>query len=384
MDLDRRQRNDIDIVSEDHLTLSLDALNIVNSPYVIDLEDYIGNNWLIVSERYTKYNVAEEDMLGFMVDKIPDLAQKNITEMILGFDYAAADNMIISNVSFSHDDMAELELVNYAIKGTGHIDISCDVFGLDEEVLNNIIVNQGFIIGINFNGDNSNASLKIWNVKLSFKFTNKLLGESNSVVNRLVPQVDFWRDGDDLYLQIGDGSGKGHVDEQYIDTYTKEEIDNKLLEKVDTQIGKGLSSNDYTLTEKTKLASVEANANYYTHPSTHNSSIIINSNTLTNIDTSANATQSEINQAIDDTLGNKQDGLISGENIKTINNNSILGSGNITIQGGGGGSVIGTGSFSIDNNGHLIVELPDAVDNPYYINANGHLIYDTSNTHNGE
>ena len=78
-----------------------------------------------------------------------------------------------------------------------------------------------------------------------------------------------------------------------------------------------------------------------------------------------------------------QELLSSGVNIKTINNNSLLGSGNITIQGGGG-SVIGTGSFSIDNNGHLIVELPDAVDNPYYINSNGHLIYDTSNTHNGE
>lgn len=34
-------------------------------------------------------------------------------------------------------------------------------------------------------------------------------------------------------------------------------------------------------------------------------------------------------------LANKQDTLVSGTNIKTINNNSILGSGNITIQGSG-------------------------------------------------
>lgn len=87
---------------------------------------------------------------------------------------------------------------------------------------------------------------------------------------------------------------------------------------------------------------------------------------------------------VKNSLDTKQETLVSGTNIKTINNTSILGSGNITIQGGGGGSVIGTGSFSIDSNGHLIVELPDAVDNPYYINASGHLIYDTSNTHNGE
>lgn len=84
------------------------------------------------------------------------------------------------------------------------------------------------------------------------------------------------------------------------------------------------------------------------------------------------------------TLNSKQDNLVSGSNIKTINNTSLLGSGNINIEGGGGGSVIGTGSFTINQQGHLIVELPNAVDNPYYIDTNGHLYYDTSNTHNGD
>lgn len=49
----------------------------------------------------------------------------------------------------------------------------------------------------------------------------------------------------------------------------------------------------------------------------------------------------------------KQDSLVSGENIKTINGQSILGSGNITIEGGSGGSggttyYAGSG-ISIDN-----------------------------------
>ena len=39
----------------------------------------------------------------------------------------------------------------------------------------------------------------------------------------------------------------------------------------------------------------------------------------------------------EDELEGKQDKLVSGENIKTINNISLLGSGNIDIQGGGGG-----------------------------------------------
>lgn len=37
---------------------------------------------------------------------------------------------------------------------------------------------------------------------------------------------------------------------------------------------------------------------------------------------------------------NKQDKLVSGTNIKTINGDSLLGSGNIVIQGGGGGDTV--------------------------------------------
>lgn len=42
----------------------------------------------------------------------------------------------------------------------------------------------------------------------------------------------------------------------------------------------------------------------------------------------------------------KQDTLVSGTNIKTINNQSILGSGNINIEGGGGG---GGSTITVDS-----------------------------------
>ena len=87
-------------------------------------------------------------------------------------------------------------------------------------------------------------------------------------------------------------------------------------------------------------------------------------------------TQSEISTL----LNTKQDKLVSGTNIKTINNNSLLGSGNITIQGGGGGGITAVGSFSINDNGHLIAEIPSGMTNPYSINSSGHLIYDTSSS----
>jgi hypothetical protein len=85
-----------------------------------------------------------------------------------------------------------------------------------------------------------------------------------------------------------------------------------------------------------------------------------------------------IGKTIHDTT--KQDTLISGTNIKTINHQSLLGSGNITIEGGGGGgSIVMVGSFEIDNNGHLIATIPDGASNPYHIDfSTGHLIYDTA------
>lgn len=46
-----------------------------------------------------------------------------------------------------------------------------------------------------------------------------------------------------------------------------------------------------------------------------------------------------VTSAIQTQLNNKQATLVSGTNIKTINNQSILGSGNITISGGSGGGI---------------------------------------------
>ena len=48
------------------------------------------------------------------------------------------------------------------------------------------------------------------------------------------------------------------------------------------------------------------------------------------------ASSGEIYTIRDPNVATKQDTLVSGENIKTVNNQSLLGSGNITIQGGGG------------------------------------------------
>ena len=48
---------------------------------------------------------------------------------------------------------------------------------------------------------------------------------------------------------------------------------------------------------------------------------------------------SEVITAIGIAIKGKQDNLVSGTNIKTINSQSLLGSGNIVISGEGGGGV---------------------------------------------
>ncbi len=72
--------------------------------------------------------------------------------------------------------------------------------------------------------------------------------------------------------------------------------------------------------------------NYYTKTET---------NTLLGgkADTATTYTKTETDNAITAATSTKQDTLVSGTNIKTINNESLLGSGNINIQGGGGKAI---------------------------------------------
>ena len=391
MDMEQSQRRDIDITLEDRVDLALDGENLADNPYVFEAVTFIGNNWFKQNDKFVKLNLAEQDSIVFVSSPLVKLSQKDISNVIVEFDYevsnVSVNYPILSNFSLTCMEMTNYMLVENIITTQGHIEVDCSLFNFSSKVVNTAISEQGFKVGINFNGNKSNATIKLSNVNIKFKYQNRLAPQEDSVINRIEPHIDFWREDDDLVLQVGgDATGKG-MDHSGgdVDTYSKAEIDAKLDLKVNTETGKGLSSNDYTLTEKTKLASVENNANYYVHPSSHQTGIIVEPSALTQLEIDANATQHEINLAINDKIGTggsvdivteweqtlsdekvasekltkntidtKQDTLISGTNIKTINNTSLLGSGNIDIQGGGG-SVIGTGSFSIDNNGHLIV-----------------------------
>lgn len=68
---------------------------------------------------------------------------------------------------------------------------------------------------------------------------------------------------------------------------------------------------------------------------------------------------------VDEKLRTKQDKLVSGENIKTINNQSILGEGNITIEGGSGVADVGiTGTLNVTDP-ISIAAAQDLITKPY-------------------
>ena len=88
-------------------------------------------------------------------------------------------------------------------------------------------------------------------------------------------------------------------------------------------------------------------------PSTYKGTYILNPKTSSFISSSSGSGGSVVvdnalsttspnpvqNKVITTELNKKQEGLVSGENIKTINGQSILGRGNIKIEGGGGGTM---------------------------------------------
>lgn len=123
-----------------------------------------------------------------------------------------------------------------------------------------------------------------------------------------------------------------YIKEQDLNNYyDKGEVDVMLNNKVDTST---LNSDYYNKNTVNNLLDAKADTSDLSQVA-----ISGDYNDLNNKpDLSQYATKEEVNA--------KQDTLISGENIKTINNQSILGSGNIEIQGGGSGG----GSYTAGKN----------------------------------
>lgn len=95
-------------------------------------------------------------------------------------------------------------------------------------------------------------------------------------------------------------SGKANTSHSHNDVYyTETEVDTKLDNKVDKVTGKGLSTNDYTTTEKNKLAGIAEGANKYVLPSATDSVVGgMKLYTATGTNTAGTMTQKAITDAL--------------------------------------------------------------------------------------
>ena len=102
------------------------------------------------------------------------------------------------------------------------------------------------------------------------------------------------------FLNGGNSIGLGGI--------TQEQLEEQLILKVDKVEGKGLSTNDYTTAEKTKLNGIANGANNYTHPANHPASVI---------------TQDATNRFVSDTEKSKWNGK-ADKTVATIEINGLM------------------------------------------------------------
>jgi len=155
---------------------------------------------------------------------------------------------------------------------------------------------------------------------------------------------------------------------------------NNVIELTQAQYDALVDKDPNTFYIITDAAAVDL-ANYYTKSETSGATQI---STALNAkaDTATTYTKTEVDTA----LGGKQATLVSGTNIKTINNESILGSGNIDIQGGGGKAVVG-GRYITVTSGETAdtvsfnLEIGNLNNNNHSLALNG-WVYGTGSTQN--
>lgn len=219
--------------------------------------------------------------------------------------------------------------------------------------------------------DNTTSGLTATNVKSAIDevvATKATPADITTAINALVDTAPGTLDTlNELAAALGD-------DPNFATTVTT-----SLGNKVDKITGKGLSTEDYSTSEKAKLAGIANGAEVNVNPDwnaisgdaqilnkptipTLTSQLTNDSGFLTtapvtsvagktgavtlvkadvglgNVDNTSDANK-PISTATQTALNAKQATLVSATNIKTINGNSLLGSGDLTISGGGGSPV---------------------------------------------
>lgn len=145
------------------------------------------------------------------------------------------------------------------------------------------------------------------------------------------------------------------------------EVNTNLNNKVDKEPGKGLSSNDYTAAEKSKLAGIEANAdvNKIESVKLNGTALPIDTQKAVNIDLSDYATDSELSSGLSGKVDKQEGKQLSTEDFTTAYKNKLDG----IPEGGGGGEVNIINTVKV-NGTPLVPDAEKAVDIEAYNSTN--------------
>lgn len=277
-------------IGELSITFYTDTTNVENH-IVVTKDDIINDNQIFLDN--TKLDLLNEGLLKYNIK--------------LRFNNTSIDEPF---------DIAKDVETEYFIKNNNYVDSTCT--GGTTDTYSKSEIDLKLSLKANINDVYSKAET---NEKLAEKANKTDLPDISNLATKdelklkanksdVYSKVEIDAKFDDIKeTDLTNYYTKIEVDEKIADAgtvdlssyYKKAEVDNKLSTKVDMIAGKMLSTNDYTDADKSKLQS------------------------LNNYDDSS----------IKQSLSNKQDKLVSSVNIKTINNQSLLGTGNITISGGG-------------------------------------------------
>lgn len=179
--------------------------------------------------------------------------------------------------------------------------------------------------------------------RINFKHDNTVVAYIDAtpfVVDGMVDTVEIT--GGNLVITWNTDAGKQSTSIPLTDIfnpnnyYNKTDTDTLLAAKANSaDLATVATSGDYDdLTNKPTIPTVPTNVSAFTNDAGYTT----NTGTITGITMNGVSKGTsgvvDLGTVVTDVSG-KQDTLVSGTNIKTINNESILGSGNITIQGGG-------------------------------------------------
>ena len=218
--------------------------------------------------------------------------------------------------------------------------------------------------------------------RIYFKHNNAILSSmtidaTDFIKDGMIESVEVVQNGGTSYLKIVwnlDGSSGSTKDTIYLNIgdlfeadnyYTKgqtsgaTEISTALASKADTATTYTKTETDDLLDTKLDVTAYTPTdlSNYYTKGQTSGATQIANA-LASKADTATTYTKTETDNAITAATYTKQDTLVSGTNIKTINNQSILGEGNITIEGGGGGTSYEAGRAIDITSNRISLDLP--------------------------